>query len=61
MKKWYQVYIEFWDRDLGKWQLSKVSWWQYLLARLWGYCGSASSNVADYDFRHVLSKNVHLD
>ena len=58
MKKWYEVYVEFWDNDAGKWSLSAISWWKYLLARWWGICGSASSDERDYNFRHVLTKNV---
>lgn len=56
MKKWYQVYVEFWDEDCRKWQLSAVSWWKYLFMRMYDFCGSA--NELDYNIHYVPNKNV---
>ena len=58
MKYFGKVFVEFWDGD--SWQLSAVWWWQYLLARMWNICGSATSDPLKYNYRHVLRKNVHF-
>ena len=51
-----KVFVEHWDGQ--KWGLSAVEWWQYLLMRLWGYCGDADADVRFYDYRHVPRKNI---
>ena len=51
-----KVFVEHWDGQ--KWGLSAVKWWQYLLMRLWGYCGDANADVRFYDYRHVPRKNI---
>jgi hypothetical protein len=56
MRYFGKVFVEFWDGN--KWRVSAIWFWQYLLMRLWGYCGSATSNRSDYDFRRVSRKNI---
>lgn len=51
-----RVFVESWNGQ--EWCLSAVKWWQYLLMRLWGYCGDANADVRFYDYRHVPRKRV---
>lgn len=51
-----RVFVEYWDGQ--KWGLSAIKWWQYLLARLWGYCGSSTADARFYNYRHVPRKNI---
>lgn len=51
-----KIFVEFWDND--KWNLAAVKWWQYLLMRLSGVCGSATADTRFYNCRHVPRKNV---
>lgn len=51
-----RVFVESWDGQ--EWRLSAVKWWQYLLMRLWGYCGDANADTRFYDYRHVPRKRV---
>ena len=51
-----KIFVEFWDGQ--KWGLSAVEWWQYLLMRLLGYCGSSTADTRFYDYRHVPRKNI---
>ena len=51
-----KVFVEHWDGQ--KWNLSAVKWWQYLLMRLWGYCGDVNADVRFYNCRHVPRKNI---
>lgn len=51
-----KVFVECWDGE--KWGLSAVKWWQYLLMRLWGYCGDADADVRFYNYRHVPRNKV---
>ena len=58
MKYFGKVFVEYFDKEEREWQLSAISWWKYLIARLSGDCGSANANSLKYDFRHVPRKNV---
>lgn len=60
MKKWYKVYVEWWDKENQMWQLSAVSWWKYFLMKAYGVCGPANSRTLNlgYDICHVPRKNV---
>ena len=58
MRYFGKVFVECWLDD--HWGLSAVWFWQYWLMRLWGYCGSATADVRDYDYRHVPRKNIHF-
>ena len=51
-----KVFVEHWDGQ--EWNLSAVKWWQYLLMRIWGYCGDANADVRFYDCRHVPRKRI---
>lgn len=51
-----RVFVESWDGQ--EWRLSAVKWWQYLLMRLWGYCGDANADTRFYDYRHVPRERV---
>ena len=51
-----KVFVECWDGE--KWGLSAIEWWQYLLMRLWGYCGDENADVHFYDYRHVPRKKI---
>jgi hypothetical protein len=53
-----KVFVECWDGE--KWGLSAVEWWQYLLMRLWGYCGDENADIRFYDYRHVPRKKIAL-
>lgn len=59
MRYFGRVFVEFRDEN-GKWRLSAVKWWQYLLMRLWGYCGSADTDPYEYDYRHVPRNKVKI-
>ena len=54
-----KVFVEFWRND--RWNLSAVWFWQYILMRLWGFCGAADSNLQDYEYRHVPRRRVHFN
>lgn len=51
-----KVFVEHWDGQ--EWNLSAVKWWQYLLMRIWGYCGDANADVRFYDCRHVPRNKI---
>lgn len=53
-----KVFVEYWDGD--NWNLSAISWWQYLIARILGKCASSTSSRKDYNCRHVPRKNVRF-
>ncbi len=59
MRYFGRVFVEFRDEN-GKWRLSAVKWWQYLLMRLWGYCGHADANPYEYEYRHVPRSKIKI-
>ena len=40
--------------------MEAVKWWQYLLMRLWGYCGSANADPYEYEYQHVPRSKVKI-
>ena len=49
-----KIFIEFWEND--KWNLSAVWFWEYIIMRLWGYCGC--KNSLEYNIRHVPRNQI---
>ena len=54
-----KVFVEYWDGN--KWNLSAIKWWQYLLMRLWKYCGSTDADFRDYNYRHVPRNKIYFN
>lgn len=53
-----RVFVESWDGQ--EWRLSAVKWWQYLLMRLWGYCGETDADTRIYNYRHVPRERINF-
>lgn len=53
------VCVKFWAND--RWNLSKLSFWQYLFGRFMNEIGPENADPLKYNILHVSKKNIIFD
>lgn len=61
MKKFYEVYAEYWDKEERQWCLGKYTLWKFCMLKILFlyYCFNNCSSVESY--RYISPKNVMIE